>query len=256
MPRPPDPRDSRPALRGLSPEVLVAGAFAVGTLGYLWCFHTYGKQRPAMLSFLLLPDELIAEVVASWYGWNVTRFGILDRWPVLFAAAVILGVAYLAGGLALDWLRLEGLLTKLERSVLAIGIGLNCVSLYTLMVGLAGGLQSRLAFLIPAIACGLICFQQWRLARSAAPRPRLEDGSPRQPVLVRICCWLGLPFVVAILAGGVLPPWHFDVREYHLQVPKEWYQQGGIDFMPHNIYGNMPLGVELHAIVGTNMMWG
>jgi hypothetical protein len=48
----------------------------------------------------------------------------------------------------------------------------------------------------------------------------------------------------------MLPPWDFDVREYHLQVPKEWYQQGNVDFLPHNVYGNMPLGAEMHAVLG------
>jgi hypothetical protein len=61
---------------------------------------------------------------------------------------------------------------------------------------------------------------------------------------------MGLPFLVLILLGGMLPPWDFDVREYHLQVPKEWYQQGRISFLPHNVYGNMPLGAEMHALLG------
>lgn len=68
--------------------------------------------------------------------------------------------------------------------------------------------------------------------------------------------WMCIPFVIAIAAGSVLPPWHFDTREYHAQVPKEWYQQGEVDFMPHNVYGNMPLGAEMHAIVGSNLMYG
>jgi hypothetical protein len=61
---------------------------------------------------------------------------------------------------------------------------------------------------------------------------------------------MGLPLLILILLGGMLPPWDFDVREYHLQVPKEWYQQGRIAFLPHNVYGNMPLGAEMHAVLG------
>src|SRR4029079_15724664 len=48
--------------------------------------------------------------------------------------------------------------------------------------------------------------------------------------------------------GAILPPWDFDVREYHLQVPKEWNEQGRITFLPHNVYGNMPQGTEVLAL--------
>jgi hypothetical protein len=53
-----------------------------------------------------------------------------------------------------------------------------------------------------------------------------------------------------IVLGGMLPPVDFDVREYHLQAPKEFYQQGRITFLPHNVYANMPLGAEMSCLVG------
>src|SRR5207253_10619698 len=74
--------------------------------------------------------------------------------------------------------------------------------------------------------------------------------------------WLlaATPFALVIILGAMLPPWDYDVREYHLQAPKEWYQNGRIDFLPHNIYANMPLGSELTglwamAIVGGKDGW-
>ena len=80
----------------------------------------------------------------------------------------------------------------------------------------------------------------------------------RRPVTLGLgwsvtACGSGLPFLLLILLGAMLPPWDFDVREYHLQVPKEWYQAGRIGFLPHNVYGNMPLGAEMHALLG--MVW-
>ena len=56
-----------------------------------------------------------------------------------------------------------------------------------------------------------------------------------------------------IWLGGMLPPIEFDVREYHLQVPKEFFQQGQIVFLPHNVYGNMPLGAEMFALLGMGL---
>ncbi len=52
-----------------------------------------------------------------------------------------------------------------------------------------------------------------------------------------------------IVLGAMLPPVEFDVREYHLQVPKEFYQQGRITHLPHNVYGNMPMGTEMSSLL-------
>ena len=43
--------------------------------------------------------------------------------------------------------------------------------------------------------------------------------------------WLLLPFTVAIVGAAMLPPIDFDVREYHLQAPKE-FLSGGTDRLP------------------------
>ena len=70
--------------------------------------------------------------------------------------------------------------------------------------------------------------------------------------------WLAVPFVLAILLAAMLPPLDFDVREYHLQAPKEFFQQGRITFLPHNVYANMTLGTEmlsLLAMVLTGDWW-
>jgi hypothetical protein len=47
----------------------------------------------------------------------------------------------------------------------------------------------------------------------------------------------------------MLPPIEFDVREYHLQAPKEFFQQGYIGFLPHNAYANMALGAEMFSLL-------
>jgi len=61
--------------------------------------------------------------------------------------------------------------------------------------------------------------------------------------------WLAVPFGLILVLGGMLPPVDFDVREYHLQAPKEWYQQGQITFMAHNVYANMPAGAGMFALL-------
>src|SRR6185369_1769476 len=70
--------------------------------------------------------------------------------------------------------------------------------------------------------------------------------------------WLvaAVPFALMIVLGGMLPPFAYDVREYHLQAPKEWFQNGRIDFLPHNIYANMPLGSELTSLWAMALVGG
>jgi len=71
-----------------------------------------------------------------------------------------------------------------------------------------------------------------------------RENVDRSPAL--LCA---VPFAAILLLGAMLPPVDFDVREYHLQAPKEFFLQGGIGFLPHNVYANMPLGTEMHALL-------
>jgi hypothetical protein len=66
--------------------------------------------------------------------------------------------------------------------------------------------------------------------------------------------WLGvIGFGGLALLGGTLPPgilWPaegngYDVLEYHLAVPREHFEAGCISYLPHNIYSNFPLNVEM-----------
>jgi hypothetical protein len=55
------------------------------------------------------------------------------------------------------------------------------------------------------------------------------------------------------LLSGTMPPgtlWPgegngYDVLEYHLGVPREYFEAGRISYLPHNIYSNFPFNVEM-----------
>lgn len=83
----------------------------------------------------------------------------------------------------------------------------------------------------------------------SAGHPTSPTSATGQPPLSPYWLWLAIPFAAITLLGSMLPPLEFDVREYHLQVPKEFYQQGWIGFLPHNVYGNMPLGMEMLSLL-------
>lgn len=213
------------------------GAHALLRRGHFWLF-------------LLLGDESLAAWVAgaSWHSWA-------QRGAILGVAAAILLVALAAGWLALQGLGVSARLTRLERFVFAAGVGLSLVSLTTFVLGLCGLLQPGY-FVAPGLVVLVAAAGYRARQRSATPTRLAVDESfdatlsTGQLQLSDRWLWLGLPFLLVIVASAMLPPVEFDVREYHLQAPKEFYHQGRITFLPHNVYANMPLGAEMLALAG------
>ena len=233
-------------------------------------------RRAYFFTWLLLPDELLAQ-----WGGTPSEFAVLDRIPVLAIAGVIVAYAFILGWLLMTLLRVDRGLARLETFVFATAVGLNAVSTYVLLVGLLGLCRNVLMFVVPAAltlaAAAWLSLRggrktTWGLSRFS----RSENGTVpfrnreviSRPILrpnARATCpneaalsdnwlsprwlWLAAPFVVVIVLGGMLPPVEFDVREYHLQVPKEFFQQGYVGFLPHNVYGNMPMGTEMFSLL-------
>lgn len=180
----------------------------------------------------------------------------LDRLPLVVVASGILIGAWALGDVLLGWTRTDRGLNRLERFVFACGVGLNATSLYVLAAGLAGWLDDRRIFLAPAgLFVLLSVFRRWRGAQNEkAEIDRGEAGQADDDWLDRRWLWLMTPFLLAIFLGGMLPPVEFDVREYHLEAPKEFYLTGRIEFLPHNVYGNMAMGSEMFSLLGMVLM--
>jgi hypothetical protein len=260
-------------------------AFLVALAAYLVLFFAARPERWQCLAGVLLPDEL----VRNWVAGDFRQFHVADRVPVLLVAGAIWGLAGLLGRLSLAALHQlsAGLLqfgvdfcpvrqhrigcgpaarslTALDRFVFSVGLGLNELSLLTLTLGLLGALRWPWVMAGVLAVAAALATVAWRGRDASRGRPTGDAGTvagagqldAASGWLERHGLWLGLPFLLVIVLGGMLPPWDFDVREYHLQVPKEWYQAGRIGFLPHNVYGNMPLGAELHALLAMVFMPG
>ncbi|MCH2371176.1 MAG: hypothetical protein MK324_11665 [Pirellulales bacterium] len=190
---------------------------------------------------LIIPDTVISE----WAEDSSERVGVLDRFPLLLSSLILLVAVMLMGRTCLRAFKFP-VNSKLELSVLSFGLGTITLTLFTFLLGIAGGLRWWWAYLIP-------------LAISVCLECNTRDGSLREGRAFRVLrsvfhiqqlhWWLVALPVAIILAGAMLPPWEFDVREYHLQVPKEWFQSGTIEHLPHNTYAAMPLGAELITVV-------
>lgn len=224
------------------------------------------KGRFVDLMQVLLLDQVAAGMVAH----GRMEAGFADRWPLLLG---LCGWLLMSGWIGLPLLlrsSLSATASRLESGVLAILVGAAILSTVTLGVGLAGGLSSRWPLLIAmavfVVGAGALTVAQLRrgarLSASDVPTRKSSVADPNRPTS-QLGVWLGrlLPVgtvIVAILTllGCLMPPWEFDVVEYHLQAPKEFVQTGAIGFVPHNIYANMPLGAEMHSLAAMTLVGG
>ncbi len=255
----------------------VSVLFAVGWLG-LFAVVFFGLDLPnsspplnRSVIWLELPDVLWNNVVAhpdaDPAGW---RF-FPQRLPMIFTAAWIMAGVWGLGTVLLRTLRLRESLSSVERIVVGYGLGLSAMSLLVLGCGLAGLLKtSTLAALTSlAAALGLILdgmsFIQQRKRHAEIAVPQTSAGTKRQvrwwdlalrgqipfPMLRRgLAVFVVALFVLAMWLGALLPSIDFDVKEYHLQGPKEWYTAGSIFFLPHNVYTSFPFLTEMFLLQG------
>ena len=266
------------ASRARWPVALYVAAVVV----YLWVYflHPLGNledlPRWSLFTRLLLPEEILYRWLDGSSGFRV----LFERLLILTVWSLFLGVAGVLGNFSLRACRCTAFFDVLEIGVLSIGVGLSIISLFTLGMGLLGWLTPA-TFLVPAVL--LLCFEAVRIrtrrrrggfqsdqkfretvswtdrdaqGTETTAGQKLEDPSKIEPWPGSRWILSAVPFGVLILLGACLPPVEFDVREYHLQVPKEWYQAGHIHFLPHNVYGNMPLGAQLLAMTAMVVMPG
>lgn len=206
-------------------------------------------------------DSSQALLIREHSGWRYFP----QRFDPLTVAAVILAGAWGLGHLLLRAIGQPIPCRSLERIVFAFGLGLSALSLLTLFAGLAG-LLSR-ALIGSLIAAALLTECTLRLlpplrqggAGGVAPQGRPLSHATRPPpnppflgggISLR---WLWLivlaPFLLAMLLGALLPSVDFDVNEYHFQGPKEYFQNGRITFLPHNVYTSFPFATEMLTLL-------
>lgn len=171
---------------------------------------------------------------------------LVDRIPLVITASVIM-FAILGLGTAVlrvfrispdDWL--PG-----ERILGSAAIGLPAWGTMTLLLGRMGATQRWLWL---AIVAGFGTYFVFEVVMSLAKRETEIRETGRQSWLKTIVAfvpWPAWPFAVILILASMLPTIDFDCIEYHLQGPKEYYLNGRISYLEHNIYTNMPFGVEM-----------
>jgi hypothetical protein len=218
-------------------------------------------------------------------AFHKTNGALLIAWAVIFLGVFFLlaglswqlallrltqdggcAVAWLAACIGIGWLLwrcIDPLRGDTAPAALGIAtcaaLGMGILSLAILGLGLAGWLNHIGAIVIVAvgaiIAVGVI-----------ARRGRDFDVS----------AWLALPagwnrlwlvlapaaaivVVAAFIPPGLLwgdEPNGYDVVEYHLQVPREWYEAGRIMPLHHNVFSYFPFNVEMHYLLAMQLHGG
>ena len=204
----------------------------------------------------LLPEQWL---LPNWFG-TPPGFSLLDRLPVLLAAGAVLVWATLLGWLLCRAFKIPARLTRLETFVFSTAVGLGAVSTWVLILGLFGMMDRLWMFTVPSLLtlAGAGYVYLYQNSRGLTAPGMGDTKETADNVLSLHWLWLAVPFLLVILLAGMAPPLDFDVREYHLQAPKEFFQQGQITFLAHNVYANMAMGTEmlsLLAMVLTGDWW-
>lgn len=191
--------------------------------------------------------------------------GRLALWSVtLVGAAMELGVAAILFIAAAGWAypvirRIAPADAPLGLKVIsACGLGAWALGTAVLVCGtfIKGSLSPGVWW--PVLVAGVaLAYLQARRHVAGWALPRRLDG--------RSLVWIVLAAVVALwLAGAMRPPGFigmisgdaYDVLEYHLQVPREFFNNGAIGELPHNCYSYYPLGGEMLYLLGMCLRGG
>tara|TARA_R110001592_G_scaffold31886_3_gene111925 strand:+ start:56633 stop:58981 length:2349 start_codon:yes stop_codon:yes gene_type:complete len=173
-----------------------------------------------------------------------------QRIPLIGIAAIVLLGAWGLGQLVTRLIRIPLHPFTAERTVFASGLGISLVSLLTLGGGLLGILTQGLCYavLITMATAGIASALQ-ETKQKTGSLVSLKLSLPKSitfDMLFRVgCCLLMSPFVMSMFLGSMLPSTDYDVLEYHFGGPKEYYQQGYIGFLPHNVYTSFPFLTEM-----------
>lgn len=201
-------------------RLLIAVMFAAITLGLV-----VGQSRVAVLIWML--------------------DGALAVFTLLVAAAAGAGVLSLfrLGPLPLRW-----------RIIGSAGLGVGLLSLLVLGCGLCGWIGAGCRWVCPAL---LVAFAVWGVrcfVKSGVPKGDGESAGRASWLLLVLAPSAALVALVATLPPGILwgeEGFGYDVLEYHLQLPREYYENSAITYLPHNVYASFPSSSEMLYLFST-----
>lgn len=193
---------------------------------------------------------LLPESIGWWFGGGELPLGLFDRLAILGVAALMLLLSYALGEFTLSRLKLLPIFPGLGGIVLRLAVGLTIVSWLTAALGMFGLLHYPLPIALGLVTAFVGLGAAWKKERL---KPALQDSvkSESEEKDCESLWWLlaALPLLLFIVGVAMMPPFEYDVLEYHTQVPKQWYQAGQISVLPGNAYSGMPMGAEMWSLL-------
>ena len=171
------------------------------------------------------------------------------RFSYILSQIILLGFIFIVIlGLGKKVLSLLKLRTKslLEEISLSFGLGLGILSILVLVIGFAKGLNRFCLYSVLLMLCIIsnreIKYFFGRLKSSFSERfSKLPYISAFNKFLIML---IGLTIFLAF-TGALAPPLNYDTLSYHLAFPKLYAKASKIFFIPHNMYSNLPFGIEM-----------
>lgn len=237
--------------------------FIVGALIYaLWYFSVpmpwpapqpgetaYEPTRGSLVQTGLL---LLPESISLWFGGGEMPLGVFDRLGVTLIAGIMLLFSYALGEFLLVRLKLLNFFGRVDGIVLRLAIGLTLLSWSTAVLGMCGLLHRPLSIVLSLAILFVALGTAWK-KQLFSPKSDETDNEAAPPEKPETESWWWLlaaaPLCLFIIGVSILPPYEYDVLEYHLLVPKEWYIIGQIRVLPNNVYSGMPMGAEMWALL-------
>lgn len=126
--------------------------------------------------------------------------------------------------------------------IFELGLGLGLLALFWLLLGALNLFLPITAWLLLLAILTLTWRSCLRWLRSLVEAARdLYPGSG----FARIAALLCLVFIIISLLEALAPPVRFDALVYHLGLPKDFIQSGGLTFTSENRYWGNPLLAEM-----------
>lgn len=213
-----------------------------------------------------------------------------QSWVVLLYDGLFVGGVILAasgwGQWPVRWLGLSARPAG-QQFVVATALGFGILGALTLILGVAALLSPISAWGLLAVGLLSVLVSRWGSADQTRDAEQPDEADPLQRTnrrkrvrqhdadlsptklsksqIAAALVWLPAAIPLAIMIfGATLPPgllWSdeargYDVLEYHLQVPREYYDAGRIHFLPHNVYASFPQQVEILYLLLMYLMGG
>lgn len=200
-----------------------------------------------------LQSILVAVIILIWAIFVIAFYFVVhrpfDKLQALALASslldvlVVLILVCLAGGVGRSIFGDLHTLNIFERTSLHFSLGLGVISLVLFAAGLAGLFKPLIAWM--AALLGLVVFRKPIVRWLKDLRAGMLQSAPGSRM-----DWLFFCFVIFVLvinlSLALAPPTRWDSLVYHLEIPQRYVQNGGISFLPDNLYAGFP---------GVSSMW-